>query len=81
MQSVHRTNKTSLRIPFWDAFTAKYYIEPLYTGVGSYDAVKISANVVNNIQIQYPTGALIGLLMNVIYQDFRPSIKCKVYKR
>lgn len=59
----------------------KYYIEPLYTGVGSYDAVKISANVVNNIQIQYPTGALIGLLMNVIYQDFRPSIKCKVYKR
>ncbi len=39
LQSTTRTNKTSLTIPFWDAFLSKYNSEPLYTAVGSYDAM------------------------------------------
>ncbi len=38
-QATIRTNKTSLTIPFWDAFLSKYNSEPLYTAVGSYDAM------------------------------------------
>ncbi|MFW9848614.1 MAG: ABC transporter substrate-binding protein [Candidatus Thorarchaeota archaeon] len=39
LQSTLRTEKTSLTIPFWDAFLEKYNSEPLYTAVGSYDAM------------------------------------------
>ncbi|GAG25642.1 unnamed protein product, partial [marine sediment metagenome] len=41
MQAVHRTDKTSLTIPFWDSFVSTYNINPLYTGIGSYDAVRL----------------------------------------
>ncbi|GAG97205.1 unnamed protein product, partial [marine sediment metagenome] len=49
MQAVHRTDKTSLTIPFWDSFVSTYNIDPLYTGVGSYDAVRLLANVSESI--------------------------------
>ena len=39
LQSTTRTAKTSLTIPFWDAFVEAYGSEPLYTAVGSYDAM------------------------------------------
>jgi branched-chain amino acid transport system substrate-binding protein len=39
MQTLFRTNKTSLSIPFWDAFVAEFGHEPLYIACGSYDAV------------------------------------------
>jgi branched-chain amino acid transport system substrate-binding protein len=39
LQSTTRTNKTAVTIPFWDAFLDKYNSEPLYTAVGSYDAM------------------------------------------
>ena len=39
MQSLHRTNKSSTSIAFWDAFVAKYGHEPIYIAVGAYDAV------------------------------------------
>ena len=39
MQSLHRTNKTTTSIAFWDAFIAKYDHEPIYIAVGAYDAV------------------------------------------
>jgi len=45
MQAVHRTAKTSKTIPFWDNFISTYDMDPLFTGVGSYDAVKLLANV------------------------------------
>ncbi|MGY5876472.1 MAG: ABC transporter substrate-binding protein [Candidatus Thorarchaeota archaeon] len=41
LQSTIRTNKTSLTIPFWDAFDAEFGSEPLYTAVGSYDAMYV----------------------------------------
>ena len=47
MQSVHRTNKTDLTIAFWDDFIAKWGHEPLYTAVGSYDAVGLIAEGIN----------------------------------
>ncbi|MHA2287862.1 MAG: ABC transporter substrate-binding protein [Promethearchaeota archaeon] len=41
LQSLHATNKTDKSIPFWNAFKAEYGHEPLYTAVGSYDAVNL----------------------------------------
>ncbi len=43
LQSLHRTNKTDISIPFWDAYIAKYDHEPIYTAVGSYDAINLYA--------------------------------------
>ena len=43
LQSTLRTNKTTKTIPFWDAFLDHYNSEPLYTAVGSYDAMYILA--------------------------------------
>ncbi|MFW9788254.1 MAG: ABC transporter substrate-binding protein [Candidatus Thorarchaeota archaeon] len=39
LQSTLRTNKTERTIDFWDAFLGAYDSEPLYTAVGSYDAI------------------------------------------
>lgn len=39
MQTLHRTNKTSTSIGFWDAFITEFGHEPLYTACGAYDAV------------------------------------------
>jgi branched-chain amino acid transport system substrate-binding protein len=39
MQPLVRTNKTALSIPFWDHYKGNYTESPLYTGIGSYDAV------------------------------------------
>ncbi|MHA2058786.1 MAG: ABC transporter substrate-binding protein [Candidatus Thorarchaeota archaeon] len=43
LQSTLRTNKTERTIDFWDAFLDAYGSEPLYTAVGSYDAMYILA--------------------------------------
>lgn len=50
LQSTLRTNKTSKTIPFWDAFLSKYDSEPLYTAVGSYDAMYILAEGISDAQ-------------------------------
>jgi len=39
LQALHNTSKTEMSIPFWNAFVAEYGHEPLYTAVGSYDAI------------------------------------------
>jgi branched-chain amino acid transport system substrate-binding protein len=39
LQSTLRTNKTTKTIPFWDSFLSHYGNEPLYTAIGSYDAM------------------------------------------
>jgi branched-chain amino acid transport system substrate-binding protein len=39
LQSLVRTNKTTKSLAFWDAFVGEYNEEPLYTAVGSYDAM------------------------------------------
>jgi branched-chain amino acid transport system substrate-binding protein len=50
LQSTLRTNKTSKTIPFWDAFLSHYNSEPLYTAVGSYDAMYILAEGIHRAQ-------------------------------
>jgi branched-chain amino acid transport system substrate-binding protein len=50
LQALHRTNKTDLSIPFWDAYIAEYDHEPLYTASGSYDAIKNFAWAINKSQ-------------------------------
>ena len=50
LQALHRTNKTDLSIPFWDAYIAEYDHEPLYTASGSYDAIKNFAWAINESQ-------------------------------
>jgi branched-chain amino acid transport system substrate-binding protein len=39
MQTLHRTNKTTNSIAFWDAFRAQFGHDPLYIACGAYDAV------------------------------------------
>ncbi len=50
LQSTLRTNKTTKTIPFWDAFLSHYSSEPLYTAVGSYDAMYILAEGIDRAQ-------------------------------
>lgn len=50
LQSTLRTNKTTLTIPFWDAFLSHYGSEPLYTAVGSYDSMYILAEGIDRAQ-------------------------------
>ncbi|MHA1948542.1 MAG: ABC transporter substrate-binding protein [Candidatus Thorarchaeota archaeon] len=41
LSPVERTNKTSKTIAFWDTFRTRYAQDPLYTAVGSYDAMYV----------------------------------------
>ncbi|MHA2211767.1 MAG: ABC transporter substrate-binding protein [Candidatus Thorarchaeota archaeon] len=61
LQSTLRTNKTTKTIPFWDAFLAQYGSEPLYTAVGSYDAIYILAEGIRLAQ-SFVSGDIIPFL-------------------
>ncbi|MHA1669556.1 MAG: ABC transporter substrate-binding protein [Promethearchaeota archaeon] len=50
LQSLHNTSKTPVSVPFWNAYVARYSHEPLYTAVGSYDAIKTYAWAINETQ-------------------------------
>ncbi|UCE09358.1 MAG: ABC transporter substrate-binding protein [Candidatus Thorarchaeota archaeon] len=50
LQSTIRTNKTTRTIPAWDAFLAKYGQEPIYNAIGSYDAMYILAQAIEDGQ-------------------------------
>lgn len=39
LESLIRTNKTTKTIAMWDSYLAKFADTPIYTGVGSYDAI------------------------------------------
>ncbi|MFW9871418.1 MAG: ABC transporter substrate-binding protein [Candidatus Thorarchaeota archaeon] len=50
LQSTLRTAKTTRTIAFWDAFLDNYNSEPLYTAVGSYDAMYMYAQAIEEAQ-------------------------------
>ncbi len=50
LQALYRTAKTPKSIPFWDAYVDRYDHEPLYTAVGSYDAIYLYADAINKTQ-------------------------------
>ena len=50
MQTLHRTNKTSTSIAFWDAFRAELGHDPLYIACGSYDSVFALIDAINATQ-------------------------------
>ena len=50
LSPTERTNKTSKTVAFWDAFTTKYGADPLYTAVGSYDAMYILKKGISDAQ-------------------------------
>jgi len=50
LQSLHNTSKTPVSVPFWNAYIAEYDHEPLYTAVGSYDAINLYAWAINETQ-------------------------------
>ena len=50
LQSLHNTSKTPRSVPFWNAYNARYDHEPLYTAVGSYDAINLYAWAINETQ-------------------------------
>jgi ABC-type branched-subunit amino acid transport system substrate-binding protein len=50
LQSLYNTSKTDVSIPFWNAYYERYAHEPLYTAVGSYDAVNLYAWAINETQ-------------------------------
>ncbi|MFX1501056.1 MAG: hypothetical protein ACFFDH_08850, partial [Promethearchaeota archaeon] len=43
-QSTYNISKTYKTIPFWNSYVDEYNIEPLYTGIGAYEAVYMFAN-------------------------------------
>ncbi len=51
LQTMHRTNKTTKSIAMWDSFLAHYGgEEPLYTAVGTYDAMYLLHKGINDAQ-------------------------------
>jgi branched-chain amino acid transport system substrate-binding protein len=64
MQNTFRANKTTLTIPFWDAYVNEYGIEPYYTGVGAYDAVRLITHAVN-ITKSFNPDVIVSALENV----------------
>jgi len=50
LQSLHNTSKTPVSVPFWNAYLAEYNHDPLYTAVGSYDAINLYAHAINESQ-------------------------------
>ena len=50
MQTLHRTNKTSQSIAFWDAFRLEFGHDPLYIACGAYDATIALKNAINRTQ-------------------------------
>lgn len=64
MQNTFRTNKTSLTVPFWDAYMSEYGMEPYYTGVGAYDAIRLLTHVVN-ISKSFNPDLIVSALENV----------------
>ena len=50
MQTLHETNKTTLSIPFWNAFKTEFGHEPLYIAAGAYDALYGLKDAINTTQ-------------------------------
>jgi branched-chain amino acid transport system substrate-binding protein len=50
LSPTERTNKTSKTVAFWDEFRSKYNQDPLYTAVGSYDAMYILKEGISEAQ-------------------------------
>jgi ABC-type branched-subunit amino acid transport system substrate-binding protein len=59
LQSLYNTSKTPVSVPFWNAYVAEYNHDPLYTAVGSYDAINLYAHVINESQ-SFNTNTLIS---------------------
>jgi branched-chain amino acid transport system substrate-binding protein len=64
LQSLYRTNKTDVSIPMWDAFRARYNHDPLYTAVGSYDAINLMAWAINETQ-SFDTDTIIAQIETI----------------
>lgn len=67
-QPLYKVNKTSLTIPFWNSFLYTYDEEPLYTGVGSYDSIRILTEAINNAQNLNPD-VIVGELEGFNYAN------------
>jgi len=50
LQAAYNTSKTPLSVPFWNAYYEMWDHEPLYTAVGSYDAIYQYAWGINETQ-------------------------------
>ena len=72
LQSLFRTNKTDVSIPFWDAYLAAYSQEPIYTAVGSYDAINMFAWAINQSQSFNPD-TIIDTLETITIHNPRPG--------
>jgi hypothetical protein len=61
LESLIKTNKTSKTIAMWDAFNARFGTSPIYTGVGSYDAVYQYHYAINTSQSLDPNNIVTAL--------------------
>jgi len=50
LQTMYRTNKTTKTLAMWDSFLDHYGSEPLYTAVGSYDAMYVLLKGIDDAQ-------------------------------
>jgi branched-chain amino acid transport system substrate-binding protein len=60
-QSIYKTNKTSLTLPFWNSFIDMYDEEPFYTGAGAYDSINLLIEAVNETQSLNPDTIIVKL--------------------
>ncbi len=63
MQYVYNTSKTSLTIPFWNNFFEENGVEPYYTGIGSYDAVRLLVDAAVEAQ-SFESNTIVSTLEN-----------------
>jgi branched-chain amino acid transport system substrate-binding protein len=50
LQSTYNITKTAATVAFWNAFNAEFGHDPLYTAIGSYDAINLYAYAINQSQ-------------------------------
>ncbi len=72
LQSLHATAKTPVSIPFWNAFIARFSHEPLYTAVGSYDAIKMYSWAINKSQ-SFNADTIVAQLETLTRANYLPG--------
>ncbi|MFX1305017.1 MAG: ABC transporter substrate-binding protein, partial [Promethearchaeota archaeon] len=73
MQNIYNSSKTTLTMPFWNNFTGEYNNEPYYTGAGSYDAVRLLANVSFKAQ-SFNSDTIVAQLENINTSNPFPGV-------
>ncbi|MFX0001043.1 MAG: ABC transporter substrate-binding protein [Candidatus Hodarchaeota archaeon] len=73
MDTIHNTPITSLTLPFWNDYIWEYGIEPYYTGVGSYNAIKLLENATIETQ-SFNSDTIVTHLETINISNYFPGV-------